>query len=330
MEEKKFTWIPFYEEFADILRGYRDRQEELIEFLEELKNKKLKVPSLQDKNSEGEKSLIKEIDPFTFYGAFNRSQPISGEARIAVIEAIKERFQVKADVPADFHGVPRLNVMKPKFFPPASMKEEGHSEKLWRLYGLALDKEPLSDSEFADAFNEVLRLREVGKSKLTIGLFWIRPHVFLNLNGPVRRYLRHLYPGITWKGLWRKFNFEKYKEAYDKVGQNDQRPFCEISHEAFCYAEEQKKKQNEEMQVFLDNLGLRDISKSDEEKAIDIPLNTILYGPPGTGKTYHTINEAVKILDRESYSESKGDREEIQDRFEELKEDGRVDFVTFH
>jgi len=331
MTEKELsTWIPFYEEFADILLGYRNRQGELIEFLKELKGKKFKVTSLQDKNSEGEKRLITEIDPFTFYGVFNRSQPISREARIAVIEAIKGRFQVNADVPSDFHGVPRLNVMKPKFFPSATMKQEGHIEKLWRLYGLALEKETLSDGEFADAFNEALRLQEVGKAKLTMGLFWIRPNVFLHLNGPVCRYLRHRYPGIPWRSLWKKFNFDKYKEAFEKVMENDQHPFCEISHEAFCYYQEQNKEQKQKLQDFLNSVGLGDAPESDEGKAVDIPLNTILYGPPGTGKTYHTVNEAVKILDRDFYSGSGGDREEIQDHFEELKEDGRVDFVTFH
>ena len=55
-------------------------------------------------------------------------------------------------------------------------------------------------------------------------------------------------------------------------------------------------------------------------------LNVLLYGPPGTGKTYHTIFKAVEICDGPrpaSYKEAK-------DRFDALKKEGRVEFVTFH
>jgi len=351
-DKELFTWIPFYEEFADILLEYRNCQGELIECLEDLKGKGLSptipIPSsiahiefmeqlkgkmeqlkskgltitpLQDRNSEGEKSLLTEIDPFTFYGVFNRR--IKTEDRVAIIGAVKERFDVKADVPSDFTSIPILHTMKSWFFPFAPKREKGHIEKLWRSYELALGKDPLNDDKFADAFNEAIRLRQV-RFNLTMGLFWIRPNVFLNLDGPVRRYLRHRYPGIPWKTLWGGFNFEKYKETCDKVRENERRPFYEISHEAFCYNKEQKEAKAPANLV-------ADASEPDEEKAVDIPLNTILYGPPGTGKTYRTINEAVEILDCDFYSENGEDREKIQDRFEELKEvERRVDFVTFH
>ncbi len=56
------------------------------------------------------------------------------------------------------------------------------------------------------------------------------------------------------------------------------------------------------------------------------PLNQILYGPPGTGKTYNTINKALEILD----SVVPEDRREAKDRFEEYKQAGQIEFITFH
>lgn len=57
--------------------------------------------------------------------------------------------------------------------------------------------------------------------------------------------------------------------------------------------------------------------------------NIILYGPPGTGKTYNTVNYAVAIcrpdLDVESMS-----HEELLTVFNELKDQGRIAFTTFH
>lgn len=58
-------------------------------------------------------------------------------------------------------------------------------------------------------------------------------------------------------------------------------------------------------------------------------LNTILYGPPGTGKTYNTIRYAVAICDGVPLN-SLTDYSAAMKRFDELKEEGRIAFTTFH
>jgi len=55
-------------------------------------------------------------------------------------------------------------------------------------------------------------------------------------------------------------------------------------------------------------------------------LNQILYGPPGTGKTYNTINKALEIID----GVVSKDREDVKKRFNELREEGQIEFITFH
>lgn len=65
-------------------------------------------------------------------------------------------------------------------------------------------------------------------------------------------------------------------------------------------------------------------------------LNQILFGPPGTGKTFHTINEALKIVDRDYYLANEKDRKKLTDRFKELlinntvDNKGQIAFCTFH
>ncbi|HHX94808.1 MAG TPA: AAA domain-containing protein, partial [Clostridia bacterium] len=57
----------------------------------------------------------------------------------------------------------------------------------------------------------------------------------------------------------------------------------------------------------------------------------ILYGPPGTGKTYHTVNYAVAIIENKFLDEVLAeDYSAVKDRFNQYKEDGLIEFTTFH
>ena len=70
---------------------------------------------------------------------------------------------------------------------------------------------------------------------------------------------------------------------------------------------------------------------STEEPDTSSPLNTILFGPPGTGKTWDAASYAVVIIDGEDPEElAQGKREHVKQRIQELKNEGRVEFVTFH
>lgn len=75
-------------------------------------------------------------------------------------------------------------------------------------------------------------------------------------------------------------------------------------------------------------------TKINEDKHMKIhQLNQILYGPPGTGKTYHTVIEAIKIFDKELYKGYKSGKKEyknLKEKFDTLKSQGRIEFVTLH
>lgn len=64
---------------------------------------------------------------------------------------------------------------------------------------------------------------------------------------------------------------------------------------------------------------------------MNIPLNQILYGPPGTGKTYNTVLKAMSIIDNTEYKDvSEEQYSALKTRFDELKQAGQIEFVTFH
>ena len=73
------------------------------------------------------------------------------------------------------------------------------------------------------------------------------------------------------------------------------------------------------------------LNRGDEKKTMkkEFDKNVIFYGPPGTGKTYTTAKRAVEICKTESEKELT-DYSEIMERYNELKEKNRIEFITFH
>lgn len=77
----------------------------------------------------------------------------------------------------------------------------------------------------------------------------------------------------------------------------------------------------------LEGRGVFQEMKATDNKELD--KNLILYGPPGTGKTYNSAIYAVAICDGKSVEELT-DYDEVMVRYNELKDDGRIAFTTFH
>lgn len=77
------------------------------------------------------------------------------------------------------------------------------------------------------------------------------------------------------------------------------------------------------------------IEDTETEKAkqpmFNIPHNIILYGPPGTGKTYYTVEMAVGLCDGLSDDDIRlTGHAELLKRYEQLVDEGRIMFTTFH
>ena len=182
----EFTWIPFYMEFADKLRDYKERRGELVDIIKDVyKNTGIKLPTLEKDGA------VFDIDPFTVFGLFNKG--ITDTKRITIAIEFKNSLGIKAQVPSDFNGIPILNNMSATFYGFIGDRKENDIDNLWNAFIAALDfadrKSENTKTEFCKWF-DIVRVQFYVKWNITIGLFWIRPYSFLNLDSQNREYLK--------------------------------------------------------------------------------------------------------------------------------------------
>ena len=170
-----FSWKPIYEELATNLLAYRDRQDELLAWLHEMKDEGVPVVKLGDENPKGTSVPLTEIDPFSFFANFNRG--IKTAHRIRCLKILKEKMGLSSPVPSDFDGIPIVNLQKAMFFPFAYDREPHMVPTLWDFAEQMVAKSP-SDAD-GDLFKRCLDIPQIGLAKLTMGMFWMRPDSYL-------------------------------------------------------------------------------------------------------------------------------------------------------
>jgi len=219
---KQFTWIPIYQELANELYNWENKQTELINFLDELSKRGFVITPLNDKDEEGQRFLVDEIDPFTFMGVFNRQ--ITQDNRLRILKEMKAYFNLKESIPTDFQGTPVVNNQRSWFFSYRPDRKFNDIDKLWKVFKLALGENPLENPDFLNAFDEALGVWGTNLN-LTMGLFWIRPNTFLGLDQNNRSYLDIKIPS---KGLSSEFYVDIITRATDSG-----KSIPQISHEAW-------------------------------------------------------------------------------------------------
>jgi hypothetical protein len=154
-----FTWIPTFEEIARELVKWEGRQGELIAFLEKLRQDGFIITPLNDKDDKGARFLVKEIDPFTFLGVFNRG--IRKDQRFVILAEVIKFFGLDVSLPKDFSGVPLLNNQKSWLFAYQPGRGVNDVKRLWTVFKLALlDNQRGRVARQAKSFIETARPNE--------------------------------------------------------------------------------------------------------------------------------------------------------------------------
>lgn len=288
------SWIPFYHELTQKVLTFENKQTELIATMEKMRTAQLPIMFLEEYLADRSLAQLTEIDPFTFVMNLNIT---SSENARKMCEWLKKEWKLGAQLPADFVGLPTFMPRAPWFFP--AIGDGRGPDDIPNLWQLARDAWGSNDVD-ANLYRECLKIKGVGPAKLTTGLYWFSPSGFLPINGKTSAFLKAR--GFVWDE--KKLNAGSYEEYKSLISK---------SHDITFEHPDLVRQSWEWVEGPIIN------------PPSDAPLNTILYGPPGTGKTYNTISRAVEIIDNTEL-----ERAEAVLRFEELREQHRIGFVTFH
>lgn len=256
----QFDWVSFYKEFASKLLLLRqDRIELVTNVLKIYEVTGINLPTLEKDNK------LVDIDPFTVFGLFNKSS-MKESNRIKIISAIADIFDVSAPVPTSFDSIPVLNNQNATFYYFIGDREERDIDDLWELFESALSyaSAPTADNRatLSKYFDLVINKKGNGNSKITMGLYWIAPNSFLNLD---QRNTWYIYESGkipadvvgTLPEIEAKIPSVKYFDIVEKLraflqsDRCDLKDFKELSFEAWKYSEyvnQQKKAETETKQ----------------------------------------------------------------------------------
>jgi len=231
---EEFEWTEFYIKLADEILKYKNDREKLLLILSRI----FSTTGIKNSLYEGENAL-KDVCPFTVFGIFNKGSDIN---RNKLLQQFAVEFGITEAVPTTFTGIPVLNPMMAWFFAGNAAIDNGDIDNLWELFEAAIrfaDGGKDRRNDVIKYFNKVIK-QKCAKWNVTVGLYWIRPWDYLQLDDRTRKYCKkyNVYAPLgetigSWKqppegGLYLEV-IDKLKNNFVGSEDNKLRSFPELS-----------------------------------------------------------------------------------------------------
>lgn len=182
----KFQWTNFYMELATALLEYKNNRSELIGKLKTI----FSDAGMNFPFKEKGKEIYEDICPFTIFGSFNKG--ITNANRIALLEQFAKQFSIKSAVPTEFDGIPVVMNLSAWFFAYKGNRGEHDIDNLWDLLEKAIAYSDEASAENKNAFiaaYDTVTKQKMIKWNITMGLYWVRPYTFINLDSTNRAFI---------------------------------------------------------------------------------------------------------------------------------------------
>ena len=318
-DEPDYSWTSFYSRLVDAFLVYRNDRTALLEKVwnvAQASGRPQLFKYLQsDHYLDGTTGPIRDVDPFTVLGTFNRG--IRDDARAAIAAAFASEFGVEPPVPDRFPGIPVLNNMSSWFFRFENERDEGEIEKLWDLCAAVVAYAKEATEETREGLVAAFDAAPGGDTRrLTMGIYWARPQHFAAYDSRNTAFLRKEFGDLAAALTLRsRIDGEQFLDNTEKLGSWLAEPespfstFAELSYAAWIdgITQDETKPTATSEQAPTPDSGLTAVEPGEPYSVDSIredggfvsvgdlaamlerlsnKKNVILQGPPGTGKTW--------------------------------------------
>ncbi len=217
-----YTWVAAYQKIAVKLKEYQSDHIGLVKVLE-----KIGVDLLNDKDSGGNIIPLDDIDPFTFLSYLNK---YGDDKRIKLLNNLSAHWSLGETI-YDVSGIPTSNAQKVWLFPYKADRGSDEIKRLWDFYFSVMD-----DTITEEQLTDIKSIENVGWTKISEGMFNLKPEIYLPLNSVVIPYLTSLGVKVNYQSL------AGIKQTCGDVRLITDKPFYQVSYEGWLYIAEEKKK----------------------------------------------------------------------------------------
>lgn len=300
-EKSKFTWVPTYKAIVKYLESKENDQVGLIQLL-----KDSGCDVFNDQNENGNLIELEEIDPFTFFCYLNKYF----KQRLGILQKLAS--SINAPTPSDDYGIPSANPQKVWMFPYKYIRTNNEVGRLWKFFYNAISYN-ISNQQFKN----ILLIKGVAKTKITEALFYVDPDNYFPINGPTKPYLEEVLKiSSTFE------TFDDYKKILDEIKIKSNKPFYQLSYEAWKWNDSQdtdlkefqksiNKNSTEDLEFYFDHLqdiiSHLGLSEGDQRVVFSCKGNYLNFNigqritwrlDPRKGRRFHIMTD--KIIDEKS------------------------------
>ena len=187
MDGLNLDWINYYKEMGVALLRYKTDRKELVDRLKKTYAKaNIAMPILELYNE------LFDLDPFTVFGLFNRlGMPV--ETRMKIMSGLAVNIGVGAEIPSHFDSIPVLNDLDTTFYRFNDQRDMNDIDRLWTFFeraeNYAQSPTPQNRQSLGEYFDICLKVKGNGNIKITKGLYWMAPEVFMPIDYSIIWYL---------------------------------------------------------------------------------------------------------------------------------------------
>lgn len=222
--QENYDWVKAFKEIKELVKGYRYNQKGLITML---KDAGIAVPA--DENPKYTKIPLEQMDPFSFLSLINKFPNVSRRAEFVNKILGKDLLNVEIE---NFSGVPTAHGTAALFFPYKYHRKADDVDLLWNLFECIDDPSKITSQMFQD----ILSIHSVGFSKLTQGLFWYAPELYLPIDGQTALYLENVQlPQANKVKNTKTYSlaWQEYQKCLSEIKQQYSYSFAKLSFDAW-------------------------------------------------------------------------------------------------